>query len=163
MLHHVAYNSKVNITTLVVMLFVLTSGCSIVSEYQAEECCPTDLRHTYGHCSSEAVRRMPCYTDEADFGVKATVWRCNTGHRPQSPCPCVDNCGAGYEAIETGTPPHATMPTLQSNEWTSPTSVLAPRYEYVQGSLLHGHGELQREGDLQTDSPFASPPNPFRQ
>lgn len=43
--------------------------------YEVEECCPTDLRHTYSIFNNEAVRHLPCGTDEYNYGMKPTFWR----------------------------------------------------------------------------------------
>jgi len=59
-------------SAIVALMLCLMSGCRM---YKVEECCPTDLRHTYSVFNNEAVRHLPCGPDEYDYGTKPTLWR----------------------------------------------------------------------------------------
>ncbi len=82
--------------------------------HHREECCPTDIKDTYGPFSSEAVRRVPCGPDEYNFGVKPTVWRCGPSDHPPAPAPCPD--GGNWQAQRVT--PHAPLelPPMPSEE-----------------------------------------------
>ncbi|QDT47290.1 hypothetical protein [Symmachiella dynata] len=84
---------------IVCVILSFSTGCHWLNR---EECCPTDLKDTYGPCSSEAVRRTPCGPDWHNFGVKPTVWRCGPSDHPQSPAPCPNGCN--WEELKNNAP-----------------------------------------------------------
>lgn len=177
MLNHRSSSTYANCLALGLVLVGLISGCASVEQYKAEECCPTDLRHTYGHCSNDAVRQMPCYTDEVDFGVKPTVWRCNTSYRPASPCPCVDNCNCQPNA--TAVPQYEIIESRETAQPAAPQTVPASKVpraptiapESIDANDAYEQLRLEPQGQppMQSDSPFdlsganeTRPANPFR-
>lgn len=121
-----------------------------------EECCPTDLKDTYGPFSSEAVRRAPCGPDVYNFGVKPTMWRCGPSDHPPSPAPCPDGCNWETQKNVPQSPLELAPMPSDNVEPPPPTTLPAPSFP------METQGAVPPIGQVRMAVPSMPPANMCR-